>query len=235
MEDVGIEKLARPVLPEFLYRYRTITGKTENGSIFDREVKAILARYIWCAAFASLNDPMEGDFGSTRRLKRVSGYQTVLNAIREGKSTIGIAALSDTNKNELMWTHYARNSSGICIQYGSRRLLKGMPKTASLVHVGYGTKPPAITSGDAQDVQASIRKIFSQKKFSWAYEREWRILGPIGINHIGDHNVVRRIYLGHNISTEHENMLKVKFKGMSIPLHKMVVEKYDYKSHELKS
>jgi hypothetical protein len=114
-------ELDLPILPEYLYRYRALTGKDDEEhrkeTVFNREVASVREPHIWCAEFNDLNDPMEGYFAPTRRLKNHSDLQNIIDDIVKRKSGVGVASFSDTNQSGLMWTHYAAQSSGICIEY----------------------------------------------------------------------------------------------------------------------
>jgi hypothetical protein len=98
--------VAPPVLPEYFFRYRSL-GLEDSLDIVNREMDAILQSYIYCGDFLRLNDPMEGDFALTARLMKRPEAQEVLDAISTGQTDVGIASLSDTLNNDLMWTHYA--------------------------------------------------------------------------------------------------------------------------------
>jgi hypothetical protein len=106
--------VAPPVLPEHFFRYRSL-GPKDSLDIVNREMDAIVQSYIYCGDFLKLNDPMEGDFALTARLMKRPEAQEVLDAISTGQTDVGIASLSDTLNNDLMWTHYANNWSGICM------------------------------------------------------------------------------------------------------------------------
>ena len=224
-------EIALPVLPEYLYRYRPLSGLDDMDrpdAVFDREVSAILAPYIWSGEFSKLNDPMEGFFAPTKRLNNHSSRQEIIDAIVHGKSGVGIASLSETNYNELMWTHYAANSTGICIEYKPHMLLAGLPDSTTLVRVGYDDKPAYLGLRDSGHQELAVRKILSQKKFNWAYEREWRLLSPIGRTQITKRNIIRRIYLGSRISEYHKFRLHNALVGERIKLMEMQVTGYNY-------
>lgn len=225
-------KLGLPILPEFLFRYRALNGDDDvfvgSNTVFDREIAAITEPYIWCADFKNLNDPMEGLFAPTRRFEKHSRRQEVIDEIINGKSGVGIASFSDTNHNELMWTHYARNSSGISIEYRPQKLLAAMPDNATLVRVGYDEKPAYVSVGDVNNLSSAVKKILSQKKFNWAYEREWRLLSALGMTQIKDKKAVKRIYLGTRISDEHKMKLRQALSTTDIQIFQMVVKGYGY-------
>jgi hypothetical protein len=226
-----VAELALPILPEYLYRYRPLTGPDDKAvpdTVFDREVAAIIEPYIWCGEFNDLNDPMEGFFAPTRRLNVHSRRQDIVDAIVQGKSGVGIASLSETNYNELMWTHYADNSTGICIEYRPRTLLANLPCSTTLVRVGYDDKPAYVGVRDFKNQQLAVKKVLSQKKFNWAYEREWRLLSSLGQISITSKKVIRRIYVGSRISEYHKFKLHNGLTGTLIKLYEMEVDGYSY-------
>lgn len=230
-------QLGLPILPEFLFRYRALTGDDDNsfgiGTVFDREVAAIKLPYVWCSDFRALNDPMEGIFAPTRRLQKHTRRQDIIDAIVDGKSGVGIASFSDTNQSELMWTHYAARSAGICIEYRPQKLLANLPDFATFVRVGYNDKPAFVAVSDFKDTSLAIKKVLSQKKFNWAYEREWRLLSELGISHISDPKAVKRIYLGTRISEFHRDKLKHELSGTGIQIFEMRVKDYGYTRHRI--
>jgi hypothetical protein len=173
---------------------------------------------------------MEGFFAPTKRLNTHSRRQEIVDAIVQGKSGVGIASLSETNYNELMWTHYAVNSTGICIEYRPRALLASLPDGTTLVRVGYDDKPAYVGVRDSKkDCDLAVRKVLSQKKFNWAYEREWRLLNSLGRIPIKNQKAIRRIYVGSRISEDHKLKLHNKLLGTRIKLYQMEVEGYSYK------
>src|SRR6266566_1562044 len=101
--------LALPNLPLYLYRYRSIGPRKDAAGqlreTIDREIAALKESYIWCADFHSLNDPMEGFYRPSRMLKVKDDYSRIVRGIFDRKIEVGIASLSDTKENELMWTH----------------------------------------------------------------------------------------------------------------------------------
>ena len=66
-----------------------------------QEINAIKRRYLWCANFLSMNDPMEGYYRPSSRLKKKTEYDRVIDLLYTKKLQIGICCFSDTNENEL--------------------------------------------------------------------------------------------------------------------------------------
>ncbi len=210
-----------PSLPLYLYRYRNLTK-------FNRELEALTAPHIYCGQFDKLNDPMEGFYRPSTGLKNETDYTRTAELIYANKLNIGIASMSDTYENELMWTHYAGNYSGICIEFYSHRLQNALPASSHLVRMGYADQLPRISGRDASDHLAAARKIFSQKKYNWNYEREWRVLGKIGIMPLRNSKCVRGIYIGSRIKQTHRKRILSAFKGTGVDIWEMDVDGYDH-------
>jgi hypothetical protein len=145
-----------PSLPLYLYRYRGLAK-------FKRELAAVTTPYIYCGKFDKLNDPMEGFYRPSTTLKNKTDYDRVADLIYANKLNIGIASMSDTYENELMWTHYAGNYSGICIEFYSDRLKRALPKNSHLVRMGYADQLPRISGNDARDHTAAARRFFRRR------------------------------------------------------------------------
>ncbi len=58
------------VKPRRFYRYRPIEK-------IDRELEAIEKAYLFCAAYKDMNDPMEGFYSPSRRLKGSDDYREI--------------------------------------------------------------------------------------------------------------------------------------------------------------
>ena len=217
--------VAAPVLPEYFYRYRSL-GPEEPLDILNREMDAIVNPYIWCSDFLNLNDPMEGYFSLTAWLRKNSNSDKVFDAIMDGQTNVGIASLSDTFANDLMWSHYASNWTGICIEYRAKKLIAALPDDATIARMAYNDKPAEVGLADSKDVTEAVKKAFSQKKFNWAYEREWRVLGSKGRNRISDKKAVHRVYLGPRISLEHSSWVRTALNQAGIEYRIIQVDGY---------
>lgn len=218
--------LAPPILPPYLYRYRSL-GK--NGSFLSRELDALKRSYIWCSTFSNLNDPMEGFYSPSALLKAKKDYRDIAQAIYLSKINFGIAALSDTYDNELMWTHYADEYRGICVEYYADRVFNQLPPNCTLARVGYVNQPTRISADFDRSFNEAALRILSQKKSSWAYEREWRILGPVGrVNMTGLDSLVRGVYLGARIPLLHKQRILKAFAGSNVDVWSMTIDGYDH-------
>lgn len=105
------------VKPTELYRYRSLKK-------IERELEAIETKFLYCAAFDRLNDPMEGLFHSTPSLRMSQDFISIRGAITEAKANIGICSFSEVHNHGPMWAYYADEFRGICIAYNLPKLLK---------------------------------------------------------------------------------------------------------------
>jgi Protein of unknown function (DUF2971) len=224
--------LLPPNLPLYLYRYRSISPKEDDtGKLrptIHREIAALTEPFVWCAEFTKLNDPMEGFFRPSSSLTKRGDFEQFFRRMRMNKIKVGIASFSDTKENELMWTHYAGNYTGICIEFYAHRLLRALPSDVNLIRMGYDDVPPRISARDMREMKETARRIFSQKKFNWTYEREWRILGPVGKIPICEKDVVRSLYLGSRISSAHRQQILRVFRKSDIRIYYMNVIGYTH-------
>jgi hypothetical protein len=205
-----------PILPPYLYRYRKI-----NDGTIDQEIAAIREKYLWFSTYKEMNDPMEGFFEPSGRFIKDSNYARAARDIYHEKVQIGICCFSDTHDNELMWSHYTGNYSGICVGYVPQELLMGLPDNSHLVRVAYGTKPPDITTADGANAKKAASKVLSHKKASWLYEREWRVLGPIHRVNLNSKKCLREVRLGMNVNPDHKAKLLNELRGVPVRIEQM--------------
>jgi hypothetical protein len=113
--------------------------------------------------------------------------------------------------------------------------LKALPHDVLLVRLGYDDQPPRISGKDARNVPEAACKILSQKKYNWAYEREWRLLAPVdclegplgGQLRIGANNVIRRILVGSNMKDQDKCAILYAFRNKQVDIEEMVIDGYD--------
>lgn len=94
--------------------------------------------------------------------------------------SVGVLSLSATWASAAMWSHYADEHRGVCIEYDTRD--QNHPRLDSVSY----TAPRAITTSDLIEWKirgsGTARKIvcdtyFYAKSNEWKYEREWRDIG----------------------------------------------------------
>src|ERR1700689_1700056 len=63
-----------PVPPLRLYRYRKLADLTD----LEQEIAAIKENFLWCSPYRHMNDPMEGLYESSARLRDSPGYKEIV-------------------------------------------------------------------------------------------------------------------------------------------------------------
>lgn len=217
--------VSQPILPTRLYRYR---GLTRSANAIDQEVDAISENYIYCSDFEGMNDPMEGFFRPSKLLKGSAEYRDIARDIVSSKSAIGIASLTETYDSSLMWAHYASNYSGICVEYSTQDLLDCLSDAVCLVRLAYVDNPLLVLPKLARNADNAAKGILSQKHFSWAYEREWRVLAHIGKVPLGRRSPVREILMGSRISGRHRRKVLEAAEKRGIVVREMEIDGYEH-------
>ena len=206
------------VRPKRLYRYRSLEH-------IDRELNAIEESYLYCSPYIKLNDPMEGRYFSTKRLKSSTKYREIHDEIYSIKARVRICAFSEVYNNELMWAHYANEFGGICIAYDLFDLLTWLPREASFVRIYYNEKPPGV--GLTKRPRDELAKmVLSYKNYRWLYEREWRMFATQDKVFYRDPSCVTRVYIGSRIDSGRRDVIEHRLKALKIPSSRMDLRGY---------
>ena len=207
-------------IPSSLYRYRSLANA-------ERELEAIENGNLFCASYATLNDPMEGFFEPSRMLKKNKSYdlEGFKTKIKERIHQIGLCSFSEVRNHELMWAHYANQYRGICIEYDFGLLRKNLPKEILFARMTYNER--AIVIGNTTRLpDESARRALSQKNYRWLYEREWRMFGPQGPVSYRDVKVIKYVYMGFRVSEDHIKQIKSRLSAINIKTRLMKIENY---------
>jgi hypothetical protein len=102
--------------------------------------------------------------------------------LRQSYNT-GVLCLSTRYDRVLMWSHYAQQHRGVCVEYDTASLPAG-----NVSKVRYGESRTVLASQLAEwlidvDTAAETRvreACLLTKSPEWEYEDEWRMLGPVG-------------------------------------------------------
>ena len=175
--------------PRRLYRYRSIDH-------IERELEAIDEAYLFCAAYKDMNDPMEGMYSASERLRKSKVYRQFQTDVLSNKRSLGICSFSEVHNNQLMWTHYASRFKRICVEYDLIALLKCLPREVDFVRMLYSEERPnvGLTRTGVNDL---AKMILSYKNHRWSYEREWRMFAPRqGKLYYEERKCVTRVYIG---------------------------------------
>lgn len=128
---------------------------------------------IWFSKYERLNDPYEVTGAYYNYSNRdVKSYMELSD--RWNRNMVEILSLTYHYKNLLMWSHYAKNHKGYCIEFE-------VEDPSKIFKVQYLEKmPEGITEPlyFAQDIEKrkEICKYFLYKSKVWEYENEYRVI-----------------------------------------------------------
>lgn len=142
--------------------------------------------------------------------------------IKKMKNKFRISSFSEVNNSILMWSHYAKNHTGFCIEYetGDDKLL------SELFPVVYTDDFFDIT--DAILTEDIYKPYMLQSVFRkcnvWEYEQEWRIVYETKDNINGYlHKIeeIKAVYMGTKIENSNKKELEMICKDKKIDLYQM--------------
>lgn len=119
--------------------------------------------------------------------------------------SIALSSFTSKNNNNLMWSHYTNNHTGICVEYKPDLFeyldtLKGHLASGP---VNYSDEPPVVKG--IEDPSSKIEKIIFNKQSEWKYENEYRVvfLSKKDTEFISiDRKFIKAVYIGSRASRE---------------------------------
>lgn len=121
----------------------------------------------------------------------------------------GVVCLSEVNDSILMWSHYAQNHTGICIEF-DRTPDNPLGDPEICTPVEYSSKYPVIDFGkmllnrDGQTLNLMMR----YKADCWAYEKEWRVITDHGDKQCNLVGNIRKVIFGLRTPAAFQNSIK---------------------------
>lgn len=184
--------------------------KFQSSSNLDYALDIILNQRLYCAEWASLNDPMEGLFAYSRSSSDNGSYSDLLSKIKNRKREYRVCSMSKTFDNYLLWSHYADGYDGIAVEVE-------LPES-DFEEVEYIPSFPIINIAGSKGADHSARQILKTKHKAWKYEREVRVLST---NHWYElESPVERIIAGHRLHEALFETLKIVCRDQGIVLNK---------------
>jgi Protein of unknown function (DUF2971) len=164
--------------PDFLYKYQSL-------SVYS--LTSLINNTIWLAMPNTFNDPFDCALVMDSKMVQVSHneeFENLQNKIREVFPKLGICSFSAVPNLMLMWSHYANNHNGFCVEYDCR---EGTTLRDAIAEVCYEDKLPCLGLSDFHDhPKEAIETLWRTKAKCWSYEQEWRFVSVDGNkNHQG--------------------------------------------------
>ena len=228
-------------IPPSLFRYRPISSKSWPD-LLERELDAVKNSYLWFSSFSDLNDPMEGHIEHSideisAQLKPLDSSGKLNDALRpllEMKDSMTVCSLSSSWKNGMMWSLYANEHQGICVEYTPRPIMEWMVEALPLLKVVYSETPPHIfenikdllSFNNPQKDEELTQKMLANKSLSWQNEYEYRFIRPYSGKFYHHKSAIKSIILG----AKHDNNVRYKVlscaKKVAIPVYETKLDGY---------
>lgn len=153
------------------------------------------------------------------------------NRIFDGiRKDFQVLCFTEVRDSILMWSHYADNHKGFCIEYD----LQAFELSDRLHQVQYSIERHLIPGTFADNADSANNEIYRatlRKSSVWEYEREWRLvfnvneLGAIGML-VGKHYFklkpfITGVYLGAKVKDEYQTLICDHFKNTGIKVYRM--------------
>jgi hypothetical protein len=142
------------------------------------------------------------------------------------KQNLSVCCFCERRDSILMWTHYADQHRGCCIEFdvSSHFIPDGV---GPLLPVLYKDEPfdvtpyyTAIAAGGGNNWAAMLAACHKRK--AWAYELEWRLVFPFAMpNGRGNHHIpIRSITVGLRVQEDVERRLFEIAQRLHVPLYR---------------
>lgn len=174
-----------------IYKYRSLEK-------LDRIQEILEDKNFYFPKWIDLNDPMEGFFRYDPSKHKPSALQEII----AGKENLGVCSFSTNPCDILLWSYYADNHKGICIEVDAD--LDRNPKV-TLETMRYEPQIPWLRKHDGTDLTA--KEILSMKLNPWKGEVEIRAFceEPNQKLKVGQ---ITKVILGVNMKKESRQFVK---------------------------
>ena len=146
-----------------------------------KELRAVLKSFPRCKTKRDIIDQCRMILNSNRTSSSVKVLtkfipQVLVSSIVNAKiANIGILSITADSSSCLMWSHYANNHRGICLE------IDFPESTHSLRKVRYTKEQPIVAIYEAMNENhGKFEDLFYTKSKHWEYEREWRMVARKG-------------------------------------------------------
>lgn len=160
-----------------------------------------------------------------------AAYERLRSTLRNRMREIGVLCLSATPYEILMWSHYAENHKGFCVEYD---FSEGTHLRKLAQPVRYSEVIPSLSlanlPSEAKDNFLEVC-IFTKAK-QWQYEQEWRVIMDEGDRSFQAPSKVTSVIFGARMPIEEKVMVHhalrhkrgISFKQAQLPDDRFAVE-----------
>ncbi len=108
-----------------------------------------------------------------------AGSAEVIAAVQERFNSFGVACFTEEWQSPLMWSHYADQHEGFCIEYRVQKAALAADSRHRFLQqqVQYVSALPEICLSEVLfSPHQVLNRLLSTKSLEWAYEKEWRLI-----------------------------------------------------------
>ncbi|MBB6054608.1 DUF2971 domain-containing protein [Tolumonas osonensis] len=153
-----------------------------------------------------------------------------INEFEEKLKSYGILSLSENCKDILMWSHYADDHKGLCIEFERTEscVLGDDTKTKKVNYTkAYPSLTPNIFNSKSLMSEAQLRVLYTKSE-QWSYEYEWRsfIINGGTVERIPGR--IKSIIFGNRASNSDIDIIRKIVADRNIPLFKASLKSGDF-------
>ena len=190
-DDIATQEYRMENIPIKLYKYVSLDNN-HNTPLNKLKLKSILDASTWLSTKDNLNDPFElkSNFIDDSKLIKFGWDPKICREVFESiQKSFLVGSFTTTHTDNMpMWTHYASNHRGYCIEYeviNSKFFYKvsyenqriGLARTiADYIVMVQKTMEGEALDSSFDDIMRVLTHIPSVKHTSWEYENEFRIV-----------------------------------------------------------
>lgn len=153
------------------------------------------------------NDPLLSSF------IKLTKHKTVWNAVSELLKDIKITCFSEKKHNLLMWSHYGRNHTGLCLEFNTKKLISWCAKFSPKSPVFLKVKYDILRENISYDGKFDNNQLFSwlkTKSEDWAYEEELRLIWLNNKDEINEQlapEILKHVFIGNRMKEAEQNQV----------------------------
>ncbi len=194
-----------------LFKYRSLKD-------YKRFLDIVVNKRLHACNYRDLNDPMEGVFCYSSDIPR-----EYIDNLRKDKTNTLICSLSQNFDNGLMWSYYADEHKGCCIE------VEVTSKKWEELIVDYKTDIYSLNTSTPN----SLEDVLSRKSLYWQHEEEVRYIRTFDMGSRVSPYVsikIHKIWLGMKVDDKEINFIKKLIKSINpnLPVEKIKREKIDF-------
>lgn len=169
-----------------------------------------------------------------------NAYKYISDIFHNLKDEWRVACFSGTKESILMWSHYAKNHTGFCIEYDFNRFPLKLKKRFHRVSYSENRYfiPGSFANGDNESANQAIYEATLHKSSIWNYEEEWRMVfhkkdlhvfsSNEKYNYVPAQDCITAVYLGTKASEEKYKEICAHYAGTNVKVYQMQMQRARY-------